>query len=573
MSEVFQDFLIPTLTQIRHSICGIDDSYNNFWDILAELIQNAVDAINRTDPAVQGKIYLHIDCIQKEISIRDNGCGIAPEKLVTFLRPFSTDKLDDENQIGEKGVGLKFAYFQSTYFKIHTGNASGSAQAEIRDARLWKLQTNQECLAVSYERYSEPFCGTEIVLRGIENEQLFSLSISQMKHILRTKTAAGNTSVIWREISPIKITLEMTDYNGNHTEEDIQYKYSLPTNTLSVRDQISLDDFEEWLRGGDRTDLEKRTKLRDKVITAKGSYLHNGYREIRYWACFVPSRSIWDQLCIKEGLATDSLLSNEEWLNEKIFVLHRPGIYTAVKGMPTGITVEHPSAGYSGYWSNIFIIFEDDRLSFDIGRKSIHGLTANIYKGYAKEIFNRFLQYIVKYVSGSVEPYSAEWNKEGLIDEIKSLPDLGCSVVKFGKNPKDQEASVAAIFYELIGAGYISDVEPLISGYRNKYDLYAKWNGRTVIIEFKSRLKNVVKDFNDARKVFDEMDYIVCWEVTDEDEEKLHQLSITIERLEEKSMFSRVPMHISCCTHRLLINANVTPVYVIDLKRFLNSLC
>lgn len=115
-------------------------------------------------------------------------------------------------------------------------------------------------------------------------------------------------------------------------------------------------------------------------------------------------------------------------------------------------------------------------------------------------------------------------------------------------------------------------MEPLISGYRNKYDLYAKWNSRTVIIEFKSHLKNVVKDFDDARKVFDEMDYIVCWEVTDEDAEKLHRLSITIEPLDEVSLFSRIPMHISCCTHRLLINANVTPVYVIDLKRFLNSL-
>lgn len=156
------------------------------------------------------------------------------EKLVTFLRPFSTDKLDDENQIGEKGVGLKFAYFQSAYFKIHTGNASGSALAEIRDARLWKLQTSQEPLTVSYERYNEPFCGTEIVLKGIENEPLFSLSISQMRYILRTKTAAGNTSAIWRDISPIKITLEMTDYNGDHIKEDIPYKYYLPTDTLSV---------------------------------------------------------------------------------------------------------------------------------------------------------------------------------------------------------------------------------------------------------------------------------------------------------------------------------------------------
>lgn len=81
------------------------------------------------------------------------------------------------------------------------------------------------------------------------------------------------------------------------------------------------------------------------------------------------------------------------------------------------------------------------------GRKVIHDLTANIYKGYAKEIFNRFLQYVAKYVSGSAEPDATGWNREALI-----------------------------------------------SGYRNKYDLYARWNGRTVIIEFKARLRNIIKE-------------------------------------------------------------------------------
>lgn len=410
------------------------------------------------------------------------------------------------------------------------------------------------------------------MLKGIENEPLFSLSIPQMKYILRTKTAVGNTSGLWKEISPIKIVLKMTDYNGRQTEEEIPYRYALPTDSLLPQDQLSLDAFETWLQEKDRTDLEKRAKLQNKVITAKGTFEHNGYRKIRYWACFVPSRDVWDRLSKQEGLADAELLNDETWLNEKSFVLYRPGIYTAVKGMPTGITVEHPTAGYSGYWPNMFILFEDDRLRFDIGRKSIHGMTANIYKGYAKEIFNRFLQYIVKYVSGSVEPYAGEWNKEALLDEIKALPDLHCDAVNFGKIPQNREASVAAIFYELIGAGRIRDVEPLISGYRNKYDLYARWNSRTVIIEFKSRLRNIVRDFDDARKMFDEMDYIVCWEVTDEDVAKLHQLSIALEPLEESSLQAQTPRHISCCTHRLLLNANVTPVYVIDLKQFLQSL-
>ena len=572
MSKVYQNFLNPSVIQIRQSIRGIDDSYNNFWDILAEFVQNSVDAIGRAENFSNGEIYLCIDCQRHDISIRDNGCGISPDKLVGLLRPFSTDKLNDSDQIGEKGVGLKFAYFQSSYFSIHTGNASGSAEATIRDARLWKEQTDETTLTLSYEASDTPFQGTDIKLGGIKNDALFSLSIPQMKYILRTRTAIGNTSYIWSSVAPIKVRLNVTDCNGNHFDGEIPYRFALPTDTLSKNDYISLDSFQDWLKEKDRTDLEKRAKLKDKVITATGYYQHNGYRNIRYWACFVPSRSIWDKLSLNEKLSTNDLLADEHWINEKGVVLYTPGIYTAVKGMPTGIAIDHPSTGYSGYWPNVFILFEDNQLRFDIGRKAIHGLTANIYKNYAKEVFNGFLQYVVKYVSGSVEPYSAEWNKETLIDEVKALPDINYSAVKFLKNPKDQEASVAAIFYELIGAGYISGVEPLISGYRNKYDLYARWNNRTVVIEFKAHLKNIVKDFDDARKMFDEMDYIVCWEVTDDDAAKLNGLSISIEEILPLSQFSQTPSYISCCTHRLLINANVTPLYIIDLKRFLSSL-
>ena len=42
------DFLKSSIKSLRHSIRDIDDSYNNFWDIFAELAQNSVDAINET---------------------------------------------------------------------------------------------------------------------------------------------------------------------------------------------------------------------------------------------------------------------------------------------------------------------------------------------------------------------------------------------------------------------------------------------------------------------------------------------------------------------------------------------
>ena len=571
LSEIIDDFLMPTLNEIRQSIRGIDDSYNNFWDILAEIVQNAIDAIHRGN-IENGEVNLYINCMRNEIKITDNGCGIDPEDLPKLLKPFSTNKTGDDSQIGEKGVGLKFAIFQSTFFAIHTGNASCSANAEIRDARLWKQQMNESVLPLSISKSSDPYFGTEILLRGIQNDFLFSLSIPQMKYIIRSRTAIGNTTSIWKTVLPITVHLDMVDCNGNQTSEIIPYRYWLPTEILANKDRIDIADFEKWLSESDRTDIEKRNKLKNKVITMSDSIMHAGYREIRYWACFVPARTAWDTLSVKQCLANEDLLANEEWINEKSVLLYRPGIFTAVKGMPTGISVEHPTTGYSGYWSNVFIIFEDNALRFDIGRKSIHGLTANIYKNHAKDIFNRFLKFVVKYVSGTVEPYNEEWNREALIEEIKQLPDIGSQAIPFIKNPKDQEASVAAIFYELIGKGVINDVVPLISGYRNKYDLYAKWNNRTVIIEFKARLRNIVSDFDDARKMFDEMDYIVCWEVTDEDVAKLQRLSIAIEELQEDSLFGAAQTRIECCTHRLLINANVTPVYIIDLKRLLSSL-
>ena len=41
------DFLQQTTRQVKKSIKDIDDSYNNEWDVLAELCQNSVDAIRK----------------------------------------------------------------------------------------------------------------------------------------------------------------------------------------------------------------------------------------------------------------------------------------------------------------------------------------------------------------------------------------------------------------------------------------------------------------------------------------------------------------------------------------------
>jgi hypothetical protein len=96
------DFLKPGIDQIRHEIRGICDSYSHEWDLLAELSQNAIDAVIRREPT-RGHLVVSVDAAQGRITFEDNGTGIDPESLAKLLGPFATDKIGSNNQIGQKG--------------------------------------------------------------------------------------------------------------------------------------------------------------------------------------------------------------------------------------------------------------------------------------------------------------------------------------------------------------------------------------------------------------------------------------------------------------------------------------
>lgn len=558
------DFLQPNISQIRHSVRDIDDSYNHTWDVLAELCQNAVDAIRQTT-VQQGLIRLEIDANEKSILISDNGVGITPEKLPELLKPFASDKAGSEDTIGEKGVGLTFVMFSCNEFYIKSGNEHGTSEGKVQNAFAWKNSPELSPLNLNHTILSTPYQGTMVHAKQIENPSIFNLTATQLTHVLRTKTAIGNTKTIWGEDRQIEVQLKFKDQNGQTYEGLVPCQYWLPFENLPLHAKIDLDEFINWTKQGDRTDHDKRTKLKDKVIIRKGSFLHADQRQIRYTSCFVPRRSTWDQLSISNQLCTLEQTQDDKWVEDFGFTRFEHGIYTSVKGMPTGISTDHPVTGYAGYWSNVFVLFEDAKLKFDIGRKAIHGKQAGIYREYSRKIFNEYLQYVTKYVSGEVNT-TGDWDRDETFAEIDQIMDLGIPGVHLKKNPKDQEASVVALFFECIGNGRIRSLTPLCCGYRSKYDLYALWGNKKLVIEFKSRLKNITKDFDDAQKMFDEINCIVCWEVSDEDVQALSEIGITVERLLPSPIAIPGPSIIPHSTHRLILSGFVQPIYVIDLK-------
>ena len=390
----------------------------------------------------------------------------------------------------------------------------------------------------------------------------------QLVHVLRTKTALGNTRVLWGDDKEIEVRLKFTNQDGVTFEQAIPFSYWLPYDQIAESAKIDLDEFISWTRSDDRTDQEKRTKLKDKIIFRKDKFEHSDQRIIRYVSCFVPKRDTWNKLSVHCGLCTDQQVEDNDWIENFGFARFQSGLYTSVKGMPTGITVEHASTGYAGYWYNVFVLFEDAKLKFDIGRKSIHGKQAVIYRNYGKRIFNDYLQYVTKYVSGEVDTIS-DWNRDETFTEIEQIVDLDIPGIKLRKNPKDQEASVVALFFECVGNGKIREITPLCCGYRSKYDLYALWGKRKIVVEFKSKLRNITRDFDDAAKMFNEINCVVCWDVTDEDIQALRDTGITTEKIGISPIAEPSHSMIPHSTHRLVLSGFVQPVYVIDLKAVL----
>ena len=450
------DFLNPGIDQIRQSIRDIDDSYNNDWDIVAELCQNAVDAIRKSE-ITEGIIKLKINAQRKAITIYDNGIGIAPDSMEYLLKPFSTDKRDDPESIGEKGVGLTFVMFSGNKFIIKSGRNTGAKKGIILNAALWKLQSDNEPLRLELNDLNEGFVGTEVTIEDIQNTQLFELNFKQIKFLIRTRTALGSTRPIWGEDRNISIELSFTDINGQTNREDLPFRYLLPYEILPTNSKMDYDEFIEFARQTDRTDMDKRNKLRDKVIFRKSEFTHSNVRIIKYVACFVPKRKVWNKISLEQGLCTQENLDDEGWIENFGYLKFAPGIFSSVKGMPTRIITDNPKTGAAGYWQNIFILFEDKSLKFDIGRKSLHGRQAKILKDYAHDIFNDFSRSIVKYVSGEPET-NLDFDREETFAEIKGMLDINIPDIKLKKTPKDQEASVAALFFECIGNGKITEI-------------------------------------------------------------------------------------------------------------------
>jgi hypothetical protein len=124
------------------------------------------------------------------------------------------------------------------------------------------------------------------------------------------------------------------------------------------------------------------------------------------------------------------------------------------------------------------------------------------------------------------------------------------------------------MFFERVGKGDFADVGPLISGYKDRYDLYARWKNRRIVIEFKYDLNGLLKDFNEEKKMFNEINVVVLWEVTEEDRTLAARRGMTIEPVQSTPLVEQqVFPH---ANYRLTLG-DVTPMFIVEMKQIVDS--
>ena len=161
--------------------------------------------------------------------------------------------------------------------------------------------------------------------------------------------------------------------------------------------------------------------------------------------------------------------------------------------MPTGISLELKPRGEAGYLPGFYMLVDDPSLKFDIGRKSIHGRQQGTLKELAFGSFREYLNKVRKYLGGDIDIETTSWDRDQIFSEIDQLPNLNSNETRFIKRPNAQEATVAALFFEKIGRGGFDEFRPLVSGYKDRYDLYGLWKNRRMVLEFKYNFNRIAK--------------------------------------------------------------------------------
>jgi hypothetical protein len=559
--------LIRDLTSancLRNIIRASVETYPFDWIVIHEALQNALDAIQRSDKE-KGRVEVDMDLDNELIQVYDNGLGF-PCKLELLGFGGSDKDPEDLKLGGEIGVGIKVVILSSETFELESvyneDGVSKQWKCKVSDGNKY-LKGKKDRVEVSHvapsiskaaetytiirykfpseERSLSHFIGTiydNYIESGLIHDDL-AKSITEkfklaLEHYFRTTGYSANVN----NVIGVETTKE-TNINVRVFCKDPSFldKKLRPIFTKNPKVEVSFKN-----RYWDAEEAILRTKPRPGILTLPpfppGGDI--GSRSADY--VYVQKFQNWSQfknlVSMLRGRKADDIdyyekIFNKWVLGAYLVVGSRDNLRKYLIGIPrlhamaaSGIlsvhdlTVLGPIGGL-GFINNIhFVISTKAKPSY--GKQAIKKpwLIRNLCDLFT-ECFRRSLRKTAECIVGKAPESPAP--PFGPVMEVVNRPDMGITWLGIRKEPKE-EVEVIALFSELLGNGTLKNYEIWQLSTREAFDgkMLLPLKGQTSPpphtdsdlhdVEFKVWLSDLISDFDENIKNPIGLKLAVVWE-------------------------------------------------------------
>lgn len=375
----------------KREILDLFRDYRHPWDILSELVQNAVDAINDNNDIQTGRIDITISPDERTFEIRDNGTGISEDNMEKVLVPnFSLNK-ESTRTFGYKGVGLSFVSHLTRKFiiesvqnnkkTVYTLENTVDWVADMPNANATDEKQISEEISESFTRItatlSDNYADTGI--RALQSLNEFFTWVNNPKileFVLRTKTAIGNTKRYLGSAPKKEIEVYITI---DKIPQKIDFNYLSPF----------LSDYSKHSRYLLKETIDKNPKYEELFQNATKRDSDKMYRSLRY---DFKNLEVGSQIRTKTRFDLSVLVCGETGVtqleeqyeinkigptNKQSFQMNT-GIYLSVDGMPTDINLFRWVDGFKKRFLCLVDVDMSANGELDKGRKGISEHTKNL---------------------------------------------------------------------------------------------------------------------------------------------------------------------------------------------------
>lgn len=611
----------------KREIKNILKSYVGMYDSFSELIQNAMDAVDKRalieDETYIRRLWLEINLIENSFSITDNGIGFNEKEFETFLAPNISFKNGGSTR-GNKGVGATYIGYGFDYIQFGTKGNSHSFVGEMENGRKWVEDYKgivTRPIVTSSTSKNEPF---NSISRGstfkinFGGEQTRPKDLSwysattpeQWIYLLLIKTPLG--AIIYSHEKPnyINFDIKVIDKNGNGKNlSDNIAKYIYPHEKIKA--SVNLKEIKQ-LQSRLNAQGKDSSAIPSKYMKSNGIYEYYNTDDIlnlrkyssefeelisKYnieaYGYFAYSTKVWDQF-------------NDNLANlRKGYRVLKGGIQLANNNMPQGELILIPLTSSIGHQNQCHVVVHFKDADPDLGRKGFQPELKEVSEKISTAIVNRFKDWrrILKSDSGVKPDIMREvelhdWLRAQEKHEQEHPLKLTnknffapINEISITSEPQSEQ-DVIVLFNQLIAGGVIRGLNLLATSQVKQYDGVYKYvikeplsnhefhkekNPLGVeqmhfdkehisppkILEYKYNIDALISDFETEYKNEKDIHLAIAWEMGDEWRKNYEAISL----LDLDNLHQR---DFHGLTH--ILNSSTTKFHVIILKELMSYL-